>query len=177
MKFSDKYFSRILIPAILLIVIGIFVTSCQSSENNNNEGNSGRNLRVGYLDADKLMKEFPELVKFMEEKQKQSTRVRTMLTSGKELTEAQKEQIKKTTIKFMEDENRYLEKFVEKVRESAKEVAEEKKLDLVLNNSSTEPVIEYGGIDITEDVRAEINQKQDDTGKKPAGEKPETEKR
>jgi Skp family chaperone for outer membrane proteins len=159
MKNNMKQYSIIVGIAIILTVLILYTMSgCKQNSANATTEISSASLRIGYIDSDRLatQAEFPELTSFFEKKEKERARIRSLMTAKKHLTEAEKESIRKATKEFVKSEDALIKDFVETMRVCSKKVAEEKKLDMVLNNKSAARIVEYGGIDITEDVRAKI---------------------
>ncbi|MFP4497212.1 MAG: hypothetical protein ACLFQV_03280 [Vulcanimicrobiota bacterium] len=157
------------ILALVLAFSIIQLTGCKSSPPP--EAESNQQLQVGYIDSDQLVKEFPKLIQFMNKKEKESMEIQTLLSRGEKLSEDEKKKIKDTTVNFLEAENELVDNFVETVRNATRKVAEKKKLDVVINNKSSEPIIEYGGIDITEDVRTQIQEMETSSEENKNGEK------
>jgi Skp family chaperone for outer membrane proteins len=156
---KEKYFNRILM--ITLLALLVFTASAgyrQITADASQVGGSGRSLEIGYIDSDKYFEEFPEFIKFMQDKEKKSVEIRNLYKSGKQLTKEQAEDIAKETAKYMEMENNHLKVFVDVVTEASRRVADEKKLDIIFNNKSSGRVLEYGGINVTEEVRTKIRE-------------------
>jgi hypothetical protein len=162
----DKMISRtgkntaiVLLITIIVVFISIQITGCViSNADASTKSGSGKKLGIGYIDSDKLFSEFPDLIKFMEEKREKSIEMRSILTGNKELTKEQSEKIAIETEKFIQLENQHLLVFVDTIKIASARVADDKKLDIIINNKSSEKVLEYGGIDVTEDVRLKIKE-------------------
>ncbi len=145
---------------VALFLLAFLMVGCKGKKGKVESSSSGR-LKVCYIDSDELIGEFPDLINFMKKKERESLKIRTLLSSGKALTDQEKEKIKSTTIKFIKEENKQIENFVETVRKCTLQVAKEKKIDLVINNKSSDPIVEYirgENPDITEDVRVKIEE-------------------
>lgn len=148
----------------LALLLAVFTFILISGCRNTTEQDSGsalqeRDLKVGYIDSDKLLFDYPEFKSFMKKKDKESEFIRNKIESARKLnkfSEADKKYVKDLTLDFMQKEQNILKKFVEQVRTASTAVQNEKKFDLVINNSASAPVIEYGGVDITEDVQARM---------------------
>jgi Skp family chaperone for outer membrane proteins len=156
---TEKNLMIFLILVVLVVLTCLKITGCTLTgvEASPVDG-SDRNIGIGYIDSDRLFSEFPELIRFMEEKRQKSVEVRAMLTGGKQPTKAQSEKIARETEKFIQLENQHLKVFVDTIKRASAKVADEKKLDIIINNKSSERVLEYGGIDVTEEVRMKIRE-------------------
>lgn len=152
---------KVNIPVLLLVVLSvIFLAGCRNeADKNENSAVIDRDLKVGYIDSDKLLFEYPEFKSFMKNKDKESEFIRSKIENARKLnklSDSDKKHIKDITVDFMTKEQNILKKFVERVRVASTAVQNEKKLDIVINNAGSSPVIEYGGVDITDDVQAKM---------------------
>jgi Skp family chaperone for outer membrane proteins len=147
---------KVIAVSICMMFLAFTFSGCKvEGKNPDDSAKKNKELKVGYIDSDKLLAECPEFRKFQEKKQKETIDVRNKLTLGK-LTEAEKQHIKDLTIEYMGKEEKILKVFVDQVREASGKIMEEKKLDLVLNNAQSNSVLEYGGEDITSDVQSRL---------------------
>ena len=148
-------------PALLLVVFVLFfLAGCRNeADKNANSAVQERDLKVGYIDSDKLLFDYPEFKTFMKNKEKESVSIRSKIENAKKLkklSDGDRKYVKKLTLDFMQKEQNILKKFVEQVRVASTQVQNEKKMDIVINHAGSSPVIEYGGVDITEDVQARM---------------------
>ena len=139
------------ITLLISLCFSVFI-ACGCANKASVGQSTGKSLKIGYIDTDILMMASPELVKFMEKKMKKRQEIERIIFS-KQLSESEKKQLKKTTDDFIAAEKEVRDKFVKAVEESCSKVAKEKNIYFILNNKSSEPIIEYGGIDITEEVK------------------------
>ncbi len=108
-----------------------------------------RELKVGYIDTDQLLVKCEKYKKVGEDfLQDQQALVKKYGTDGqKPSMEGQVE-----VMKLQEKWNKIKQDVRDEIRIATTEVAKEKKMDLVLDNTTSSPVIEYGGVDITDDI-------------------------
>jgi len=152
---------RMIINLLVLVLFAFALTGCRGEGANNpgGEKSGDRSLKVGYIDSDKLLFEYPDFKKFLEKKQEESLEIRNKIAKGsklRNLSEEDRKYIKKATVEFMKKEEVILRKFVDQVRKASNLVKDEKKMDLIINSAASNPVREYGGIDITDDVHAKM---------------------
>lgn len=163
--FRKRYF----IAIAMLLCVGLYFVGYKTFAQEKKVAKK-KHVRIAFIDSDQLLGDFPEIKKFAEDKTLESEKIRkTMmerLSGGGQLTDAEKAQIKASTKKFMEKEDKLLKEFIDKVRIATQKVADEKKIDIVLDNKTTDPIIEYGGVNITEDVRLKIKEMQSAEAKK-----------
>ncbi len=144
---------------MMMLLLSGLTAGCKS----NQEGSPGeipdRNqLKVGYIDSDKLLANYEPYRSFLPDKEKHASQVRELLTSGKKITPEEEKYIKDTTLDYMSREEELLGRFVERVRAASEIVASEKKLDIIINNPDSGEVIEFGGIDVTSEVQVKLSQ-------------------
>jgi hypothetical protein len=152
-----------MIAAVMLmaaLAAFLMMAGCRGESGGDAAKNPPGELKVGLIDSDRLLENYPEYKKFVDKKEKETLQVRNMLSTGKKLSEKDKEYVKSTTLNYMKSEEVILKNFVERVREASSLVMAEKKLSLVINNPGTASVIEFGGQDITSEVQAKLSQKQ-----------------
>lgn len=155
---------NIIVMSLALFMLSglIFAASgCQANAKNSKDNAqvSYSPMKIGYIDADRLLSERDEWKKFSRKKGQETVRLMEKYKDKEEPSLEEKKKIAKTTEQFIEEENKIIENFVEETRNASKEVAKEKKLDLIIINSSLSPIIEFGGTDVTEDVRKKLNGK------------------
>ncbi len=157
MKNNWKVNTLVLLLAVFSVM---FLAGCRNeADKDTNSTLQERDLKVGYIDSDKLLFEYPEFKSFMKKKDKESEFIRNKIENARklnQLSDSDRKYIKDLTLDFMQKEQNILKKFVEQVRVASTEVQNEKKLDIVINHAGSSPVIEYGGVDITEDVQARM---------------------
>lgn len=156
-KLGDVYI--VLMTSIIFAVT--VIAGCQG-ESGNVSGRTvsgSSELRVGYIDSEKLLMEHPEYKRFLEEKDRESIDIKNLIDRGRKagtLSNEEQDYIKDKTKQYIEAEDVIIESFVSQVREASKQVMNEKKLDLVINNPWSGTIIQYGGTDITEDVKSKM---------------------
>jgi len=156
---------------IVIVMTGIFM-GCKSGDSS--EKPVSNELRVGYIDSDKLLFEFPPFKEFRKKTQEKDIELSKIVMGKKreEITKKDRQMFNSIISSFLKERTELKNQFVEKVREASTVVMEEKKLDIIINNATTSATIEYGGIDITEDVQAKMvelrRQKNTDTKEKKA---------
>ncbi|MCE1245935.1 MAG: OmpH family outer membrane protein [Firmicutes bacterium] len=153
-----KFQSFKVIAASIMLCLAFCFSGCKVDNKTTDESaQKSRDLKVGYIDSDKLIAEDPDFKSFFNEKQKQAQQLQEKF-GGKELSPEEQKNLEKLTKEFAAKEARILGTFVAKAREASTRVMEEKKLDLVLNNAASRSVMEYGGEDITDDVKVKITE-------------------
>ena len=106
-------------------------------------------LQVGFIDTDQLLVRWDKYKNYAEEISRQQQELSSTLPKDPGAM-SPSDQMK--IAKMKEEWNKKKEELRDDIREAAKVVAREKKLDMILDNSSSAPVIEYGGKDVTNDV-------------------------
>ncbi|MCD4782579.1 MAG: OmpH family outer membrane protein [Candidatus Eremiobacteraeota bacterium] len=157
---------------LLVLFLGGVFQGCHSGDKSgkSNSNSVASELRVGYIDSDKLLFEFPAFKKFRKKTENNDLELGNIVKGKKreEITNKDRKRFKSIVSGFLKERSEIKNKFVDKVREASLVVMEEKKLDLIINNATTYAVIEYGGTDVTEDVQANMTElrKQKSTGTK-----------
>lgn len=166
---------------LILFLVGVF-PGCHSGDKSgkSKEKVVSNELRVGYIDSDKLLFEFPPFRKFRKKTQTKDFELSEIMKGKKreEITNRDRQLFNSIVNNFLKERTEIKNQFVDRVREASMVVMEEKKLDIIINNATTYAVIEYGGADVTEDVQAKMTElrKQKNTGTKEKKEKKEKEK-
>ena len=144
---------------MILVVIALFV-GCKGEEADPSKKVSDRALKIAYIDSDKLLEDYPEYKSFKKKKETEGRQILKKVENAKKLgtkvSDEDRRKIKELTNQFLANEKVILKKFVESVREASIQVKNEKKYDMVLNNAATRPIVEFGGVDITEDVQVKM---------------------
>lgn len=107
-------------------------------------------LKIGYIDTDQLLVKCEKYKKvgedFLKDQEALVKKYRTP-EGQKPSLEGQVE-----VMKLQEKWDKIKKDVRDEIRSKTAEIAKEKKLDLVLDNTSSTPVIEYGGVNITDDI-------------------------
>ena len=145
----------------LIFFISIIITICGCQpQGGTNTSVISKQLAIGYIDTDELLvkwnkyKEFGD--KYIAERNKL---VETI--SEKQKKGNSKEDIDKARASIAEFDSKWdleREVIVAEIREASAKVAKEQKIDVVLDNSSSNAVIEYGGTNLTINVLEKLKQ-------------------
>ena len=177
------------IVVVALIIISSF---CLSSCTKTGSGDfSKKTLNVAYVNTDSLFKKWEKYRdlgdKYIEERNKNIKEISDIISKKnnflKEIDGNISEQSDSKKKEWAEIQSRYnaltnqskvinaewskkKNDVVDEIRAIASEVAKEQHFDIVINNSESSPVIEYGGEDITVDILSKIREKEDKKEKK-----------
>mgnify|MGYP002625244361 CR=1 FL=1 len=138
MNFTKK------LAAAALLVSSLLITGCGESQ-------------MGAVDVSKVMEEAPRVKTLMEEAQSKVTEAQQKFEQD---TAAKPDMTEEESLKMQMDFQRKLEGINQAYAAQIKnrmdvvieEVAREKNIDVVVNNSSEQKILFKGGIDITQDV-------------------------
>ena len=138
MNFTKK------LAAVALIASSLLITGCGESQ-------------MGAVDVSKVMEEAPRVKTLMEEAQSKVTEAQQKFEQD---TAAKPDMTEEESLKMQMDFQRKLEGINQAYAAQIKnrmdvvieEVAREKNIDVVVNNSSEQKILFKGGIDITQDV-------------------------
>ena len=138
MNFTKK------LAAAALLVSSLLITGCGESQ-------------MGAVDVSKVMEEAPRVKTLMEEAQSKVTEAQQKFEQD---TAAKPDMTEEESLKMQMDFQRKLEGINQAYAAQIKnrmdvvieEVAREKNIDVVVNNSSEQKILFKGGIDITSDV-------------------------
>ena len=138
MNFTKK------LAAVALIASSLLITGCGESQ-------------MGAVDVSKVMEEAPRVKTLMEEAQSKVTEAQQKFEQD---TAAKPDMTEEESLKMQMDFQRKLEGINQAYAAQIKnrmdvvieEVAREKNIDVVVNNSSEQKILFKGGIDITSDV-------------------------
>ena len=112
--------------------------------------------QIGAVDVSKVMAEAPRVKTLMEEAQSKVTAEQQKFeqeTSGKELSNEETLKVQMDFQRKLESINQaYASQIKSRMDVVIEEVAREKNIDVVINNSSEQKLLFKGGIDITQDV-------------------------
>ena len=176
------------IVVVALILISSFCsTSCTKTES----GNTSKQLNVAYINTDNLLKKWEKYRdlgdkyikdrdKYIKDRNDLASKVKRLRSDmegniseindsqKKELAELQSQHLTLTTeLQSLNAEwSKKRTDIVNELRDIASEVAKEQKIDVVIDNSESSPVIEYGGEDITVDILSKLREKEDKKNKK-----------
>lgn len=157
--------NRTLKQATLVILIALIITTCGCQPQTDNQaGTTPKHLTVGYIDTDQLLvkwdkyKEFGD--KYIAERNKLVESIAEKSNQGKNVSDESKAQAQALIAEFDSKWDVQREKVVEEIRESSQAVAKEQNIDVVIDNSATNPIIEYGGTDLTLSVLKKLKEQQ-----------------
>ena len=157
------------IAVVALIIISSFcLSSCTKPES----GNVSKTLNVAYINTDSLLKKWEkyrdvcdEYIKDRNELADKVKNLRKQMSSNEaEITDSQKRELADLQTKHQALTAEWSKKrtdIVNELRGIASEVAKEQHFDVVIDNSESSPVIEYGGEDITVDILSKLREKED----------------
>lgn len=155
-----------LITAILIMLMPVMCASCDKS--GVNSGSSDK-MTVAYIDTDSLLKKWERYRdmgdEYIKERDALAKKVKAKASeiSGKSsLSDKDRSEMLELQQKDRELKSRWSEKkqiIVNEIRAVAAEVASEQNINIVIDNSESSPVIEYGGVDITTDILTKLKEK------------------
>ena len=128
-----------------LLIASLFMTGC------------GSQVNIGYVDGSKIMNEAPQIKAVIEEGGKKAEEIQneaqTTLENNPDWTEEeQNKAIMELQRKLQGIEQAYSTQLKYKFDEALAAIAQEKKLDVVVDSSENQPVVLMGGIDVTDEV-------------------------
>ena len=128
-----------------LLIASLFMTGC------------GSQVNIGYVDGAKIMNEAPQIKAVIEEGGKKAEEIQneaqTTLENNPDWTEEeQNKAIMELQRKLQGIEQAYSTQLKYKFDEALAAIAQEKKLDVVVDSSENQPVVLMGGIDVTDEV-------------------------
>ena len=128
-----------------LLIASLFMTGC------------GSQVNIGYVDGAKIMNEAPQIKAVIEEGAKKAEEIQneaqTTLENNPDWTEEeQNKAIMELQRKLQGIEQAYSTQLKYKFDEALAAIAQEKKLDVVVDSSENQPVVLMGGIDVTDEV-------------------------
>lgn len=122
---------------LLFLASSFFYSGCKSD---------GISFKVGTIELERLFSGWPKALELREKYQEEYFQMITQLPQNpEELTINQKAKIKDSSDKFKKEQ----EKLLDEVRIAAKDVAKQKKLQLVIINIGS---VHYGGVDVTREI-------------------------
>lgn len=135
------------------ILVCIFIVACAMG------CGEEKALQVGFIDTDQLMMEWDKYKDFGQDyiKERQEL-MNTLPKDPKDVTLADRKKILDNQQKWQEVKD----KLRDEIRGASLVVAREQKLDMIIDNSETMPVVEYGGTDVTVDVLKVLNEKKEE---------------
>ena len=137
MNFTKK------LVAVALLASSLIISGCGESQ-------------VGAIDVEKVMAEAPRVKTIMEEAQGKVTEAQQKFeqdNASKEMTEEEALKVQMEFQRKLESINQaYAAKIKSVIDVKVEEVAREKNIDVVINNSEEQKILFQGGIDITQDV-------------------------
>lgn len=172
------------LAVVALIIISSFcLSSCTKTESGDV---SKKTLNVAYINTDNLLKKWEKYRdlgdKYIEERNKNIKEMSDIISKKnnflKEIEGNISEQTDSKKKEWAEIQSQYntltnqakainadwtkkKNNVVDEIRTIASEVAKEQHFDIVIDNSESSPVIEYGGEDITADILSKIREKED----------------
>ena len=157
------------LAVVALIIISSFcLSSCTKTEN----GHASKQLSVASINTDNLLKKWEKYRdlgdEYIKDRNELASKVKNlrkeMNGNASEITESQKKELAELQNKHQALTAEWSKKrsdIVNELRDIASEVAEEQHFDIVMDNSDSSPVIEYGGEDITADILSKLREKED----------------
>lgn len=139
MKLSKK-----LLTAALLVA-SLFMTGC------------GSQINIGYVDGEKIMTDAPQIKAVIEEGKKKSEEIQqeamTTLESNPNWTDEEKAKALGELQRKLQGINQaYATQLKYKFDEAIADIAQTKKLDVVVDSSENQKIILMGGVDVTNEV-------------------------
>lgn len=158
---------RKLITAALILLMPVMCASCDKGGTASSA--SDGKMTVAYIDTDSLLKKWERYRdmgdEYIKERDALAIKVKAKAAelSGKSsISEQDRAAMLELQEKDRELKSRWSEKkqvIVSEIRAVASEVASEQNINIVIDNSESSPVIEYGGVDITTDILTKLKEK------------------
>lgn len=128
-----------------LLVASLFMTGC------------GSQVNIGYVDGVKVMSEAPQIKAVIEEGEKKAEEIQkeaeTTLENNPDWTEEERNTAMVNLQRKLVGINQaYATQLKYKFDEALSVIAQEKKLDVVIDSSESQPIVLMGGIDVTDEV-------------------------
>ena len=145
----------------LIFFISIIITVCGCQpQGGTNTSVTPKQLAIGYIDADELLVKWNKYREFGDKYIAERNKLVETI-SEKQKKGSSKEDIDKARASVAEFDSKWdleREVIVAEIREASAKVAKEQKIDVVLDNSSSNAVIEYGGTNLTINVLEKLKQ-------------------
>jgi Skp family chaperone for outer membrane proteins len=128
-----------------LLVASLFMTGC------------GSQINIGYVDGEKIMKDAPQIKAVIEEGKKKAEEIQqeamTTLESNPNWTDEEKAKALGELQRKLQGINQaYATQLKYKFDEAISDIAQTKKLDVVVDSSENQKIILMGGVDVTNEV-------------------------
>ena len=131
------------LAATALLAASLMITGC-------GEG------KIGAVDVEKVMAEAPRVKTLMEEAKGKVTEAQQKFeqdNANKEMTDEEAAKVQMDFQRKLENINQgYATQIKSRMDVVVGEVAREKNIDVVINNSAEQPLVFHGAIDVTQDV-------------------------
>lgn len=136
MKISQK---KLLVSLTILLLVLVLLAGCTTKEQ-----------KIGVIDMDKVIQESPKAQEYQNQLDKKGAEIQEKYKIDDEnLSDEEKQKMQEDALKEFVDAKKQLEDNLNKdIDKAVKEIADEKKLDVVFYKQS----VRYGGEDITEEV-------------------------
>ena len=133
------------IMTVALLIVSLFMTGC------------GSQVNIGYVDGAKIIEEAPQIKAILEESEKKIEEIQNEATAKMDENPDWTDEEKNAAMaelqrKIMGINQAYSTQLKYKFDEAIAGIAAEKKLDVVVDSSESQPVILQGGIDLTDEV-------------------------
>lgn len=128
-----------------LLTASIFMTGC------------GSQINIGYVDGAKIMSDAPQIKAVLDEGQKKAEEIqqeaRTTLENNPNWTDEEKNKALSELQRKLQGINQaYATQLKYKFDEAIEGIAQQKKLDVVIDSSENQKIVIVGGIDVTNEV-------------------------
>lgn len=137
---------------IITIAICMAIIFCIAGCKENKQPVADNNLKIGYVDADIVLDQWDKAKIFTEQYTAERTAILKEIAKNKKVSDQDKQRIFKFDQKWSSEKI----KLTNEINAAATKVAESEHLHVMLNNSSSNPYIEYGGEDFTIAVLTEL---------------------
>lgn len=128
-----------------LLTASIFMTGC------------GSQINIGYVDGAKIMSDAPQIKAVLDEGQKKAEEIQqeamTTLENNPNWTDEEKNKALSELQRKLQGINQaYATQLKYKFDEAIEGIAQQKKLDVVIDSSENQKIVIVGGIDVTNEV-------------------------
>lgn len=131
------------IKAGILIAATLAFTGCGS-------------VNIGYVDGSKVMSEAPQIKSIMDEGAKKVEEIQQEAAALQDNPDLTEEELSKAQAdiqrKLIGINQAYATQLQHKINETLAGIAQEKKLDVVVDSSESQPIVLEGGVDVTAEV-------------------------
>lgn len=169
-----------IIVAVITLAMAAACSSCAPDSKGGGTG-ARAGMTVAYVDTDTLLKKWEKYRdmgdQYIKERDELAAKVkakRREIEAAGSVSEKDRGELIALQNRHSELSSKWNEKMnsiVSEIRSVASEIAADQKIDVVISNSESTPVIEYGGVDITTEILSRLKEKNSGSDKKESDDK------